>query len=54
MDDRIQDWNYRATKQAIKSAIAREPKAADLLKVYKESAHPFAAKEGNRRSTDKA
>lgn len=44
MDDRIQDWNYRATVIAIKSAIAREPKAADLLKVYKESAHPFAAK----------
>ena len=44
IDDRIQDWNYRATKIAIKSAIAREPKAADLLKVYKESAHPFAAK----------
>lgn len=43
MDDRIQEWNYRATKQAIKSAIAREPKAAELLKVYKESAHPFAA-----------
>ena len=53
MDDRIQDWNYRATKQAIKSAVAREPKAADLLKVYKNSAHPFAAPEKNRRVTDK-
>lgn len=55
MDDRIQDWNYRATMIAIKSAINREPKAADLLKVYKESAHPFAAKtseDKNRRATN--
>ncbi|MDP3087348.1 MAG: formaldehyde-activating enzyme [Methylotenera sp.] len=57
MDDRIQDWNYEATKIAIKSAVAREPKAADLLKVYKDSAHPFAAKnkeERNRRAADAA
>lgn len=55
MDDRIQDWNYRATMIAIKSAVNREPKAADLLKVYKESAHPFAAKTPetqNRRATN--
>jgi 5,6,7,8-tetrahydromethanopterin hydro-lyase len=44
-DERIQEWNHRATKQAIINAIAREPKAADLLKTYKESVHPFAAKE---------
>ncbi|HLD09617.1 MAG TPA: formaldehyde-activating enzyme [Methylophilaceae bacterium] len=44
IDQRVQDWNYRATKQAIKSAIAREPKIADLLKNYKSSIHPFQAK----------
>jgi len=44
IDERIQEWNYRATKQAIKSAVAREPKAAEVLKSYKSSAHPFAAK----------
>lgn len=44
MDDRIQDWNYQATKQAIKNAIAREPKVADILQNYKASAHPFQAK----------
>jgi 5,6,7,8-tetrahydromethanopterin hydro-lyase len=44
MDDRIQDWNYQATKQAIKNAIAREPKIADILKNYKATAHPFQAK----------
>ena len=53
MDDRIQDWNYRATKIAIKSAIAREPKAAEVLKHYKEALHPFAATK-SRRSEDLA
>ena len=44
IDERIQDWNYQATKQAIKNAVNREPKAADVIKNYKTSAHPFAAK----------
>lgn len=44
-DSRIQEWNYRATKQAIKSAVAREPKVANVLKNYKDSAHPFQAKQ---------
>lgn len=43
-DKKIQDWNYQATKQAIKSAVAREPKVADVLKNYKTSSHPFQAK----------
>ncbi len=57
MDERIQDWNYEATKMAIKSAVRREPKAAELLKIYKDSAHPFAAtskEERNRRKADVA
>jgi 5,6,7,8-tetrahydromethanopterin hydro-lyase len=45
IDERIQDWNYRAVKQAIKSAIAREPKVADILKNYKSSSHPFQVKD---------
>jgi len=44
MDDRIQDWNYRATKQAIKSAVAREPRPEYVVKNFRESIHPFAAK----------
>ena len=44
IDERIQDWNYQATKQAIKSAVKGEPKAADVVKTYKTSAHPFQAK----------
>ena len=42
-DQKIQDWNYRATKESIKRAVAREPKAADVLAQYKTSSHPFAA-----------
>ncbi len=46
IDERIQDWNYRATKEALKRAIAREPKAADVVSQYKDPTvvHPFAAK----------
>jgi 5,6,7,8-tetrahydromethanopterin hydro-lyase len=57
IDERVQDWNYRATKMAIKSAVAREPKAADVVKQFRQVAHPFAAKTGdtqNRRAEDKA
>ncbi|ROH85384.1 formaldehyde-activating enzyme [Pseudomethylobacillus aquaticus] len=43
-DRKIQEWNYRATRQALRSAVLREPKVADLLKHYKGSAHPFQAK----------
>ncbi len=57
MDERIQDWNYRATKIALKAAVAREPKAAEVVKQYKSAAHPFAAKtpeQQNRRVDDRA
>ncbi len=40
---KIQDYNYEATKQSIKRAIAREPKAAEVLKNRGSSAHPYAA-----------
>ena len=30
-DTRIQDWNYEATKLAIKRAVAREPKVSEVL-----------------------
>lgn len=57
MDDRIQDWNYEATKMAIKAAVEGKPKAADVLKAYKATSHPFAARskeERNRRKADVA
>jgi len=42
--ERIQNWNYKATIQALKNAVNREPKVTDLLKNYKASTHPFQAK----------
>lgn len=41
-DTKIQDYNYEATKQSIKRAVAREPKARDVV-ANKGSEHPFAA-----------
>lgn len=45
-DQRVQEWNYQATKLAIKRAVAREPKVGDVLAKYKDPTvvHPFAAK----------
>jgi len=42
-DNKIQDYNYQATKESIKRAVARQPKAADVLAARKTTAHPFAA-----------
>ncbi len=39
---KIQDYNYEATKQSIKRAVAREPKATEVV-ANKSAAHPFAA-----------
>lgn len=42
-DNKIQDFNYEATKLSIKRAVAGEPKAAEVVAKKGESAHPFAA-----------
>jgi 5,6,7,8-tetrahydromethanopterin hydro-lyase len=42
-DNRIQDYNYQATKEALKRAVAEEPKAADVIARKGSEAHPFAA-----------
>ena len=42
-DKKIQDYNYRATKEALKRAVAGEPKARDVVSQYKSAKHPFAA-----------
>jgi 5,6,7,8-tetrahydromethanopterin hydro-lyase len=42
-DTKIQDYNYQATKESIKRAVARQPKASDVLAARKTTAHPFAA-----------
>ena len=42
-DRKIQEWNYQATKQAIKNAVAGGPKTAEVLAKYKDAIHPFQA-----------
>ena len=40
---KIQDYNYEATKLSIKRAVAREPKAAEVVSKKGSAEHPFAA-----------
>ena len=42
-DKKIQDFNYRATKEALARAIAGEPKVAEVIAKRDQVKHPFAA-----------
>ncbi|MBV8534401.1 MAG: formaldehyde-activating enzyme, partial [Alphaproteobacteria bacterium] len=42
-DRKIQDFNYEATKQAIKRAVSGEPSAKNMLAQRDKVSHPFAA-----------
>lgn len=42
-DKKIHDYNYAATKEAIKRAVTGEPKAKDVVAKYKTVKHPFYA-----------
>ena len=42
-DKKIQDFNYQATKESIKRAVAREPKAATVVAQKSKVDHPFQA-----------
>ncbi len=42
-DRKIQDYNFQATKLAIKRAVAGEPKVSEVLSKYGSAEHPFAA-----------
>ena len=42
-DRKIHDYNYEATKESIKRAVAGEPKAADVVAQAKTAKHPFDA-----------
>lgn len=42
-DSKIQDYNYEATKLAIKRAVSGEPKAAQVVADKGKAEHPFAA-----------
>jgi 5,6,7,8-tetrahydromethanopterin hydro-lyase len=42
-DNKIQDYNYKATKESIARAVAGTPKAREVIDKAKTTAHPFAA-----------
>jgi len=42
-DNKIQDYNYRATKEALARAVAGEPKASQVVAQRDKVKHPFAA-----------
>src|SRR5437764_1820236 len=42
-DKKIQDFNYRATKEPIARAVAGEPKASQVVSQRDKVKHPFAA-----------
>ncbi len=42
-DKKIQDYNYQATREAIKRAVTGQPSAAEMLAKKGTAAHPFAA-----------
>ena len=41
-DKKIQDYNYQATREAIKRAVNCEPTAAEVVAKKSTAAHPFA------------
>ena len=41
-DKKIQEYNYKATREAIQRAVAGEPSAADVVAKKGSVAHPFA------------
>jgi 5,6,7,8-tetrahydromethanopterin hydro-lyase len=42
-DKKIQDYNYRATREAIQRAVAGQPRASEVVAKKGGAAHPFAA-----------
>ncbi|GAB5094433.1 formaldehyde-activating enzyme [Caballeronia sp. LP006] len=42
-DKKIQEYNYKATKEALQRAVAGEPKASEVVSKKGSAAHPFAA-----------
>jgi len=42
-DKKIQDYNYRATKESIERAVSGKPTAAEVVRQRDTAKHPFAA-----------
>ena len=43
-DDKIYEYNYKATKEAIARALKNEPKVGDVISRAKSEKHPFSPK----------
>ena len=43
-DKKIQEYNYKATKESIERAVSGEPKVKDVVGAKDSAEHPFAAK----------
>jgi len=43
-DDKIYEYNYKATKEAIARALKNEPKVGDVITRAKSEKHPFSPK----------
>jgi 5,6,7,8-tetrahydromethanopterin hydro-lyase len=43
-DTKIYDYNYQATKESIKRAVAGTPKASEVVSKKGSSPHPFSPK----------
>jgi 5,6,7,8-tetrahydromethanopterin hydro-lyase len=43
-DDKIFEYNYKATKEALARALKNEPKVADVIARAKNEKHPFSPK----------
>jgi 5,6,7,8-tetrahydromethanopterin hydro-lyase len=43
-DKKIQDYNYRATREALQRAVAGQPRASEVVAKKGSAAHPFQAK----------
>ncbi|APR38551.1 MULTISPECIES: formaldehyde-activating enzyme [unclassified Paraburkholderia] len=41
-DKKIQEFNYKATREALQRAVAGEPSAAEVVSKKSSAAHPFA------------
>ncbi len=41
-DKKIQEYNYKATREAIQRAVAGEPSSAEVVAKKATAAHPFA------------
>ncbi|SEJ93078.1 formaldehyde-activating enzyme [Paraburkholderia diazotrophica] len=41
-DKKIQEFNYKATREALQRAVAGEPNAAEVVSKKSSAAHPFA------------